>query len=83
MHWKLQAPGTRTLGLAAAAGGLLLVRFSAPFARQWNGFDIRYLPSREFGKRMSNPKLHWYFIVASGPLILTFAKTPAGQECEC
>jgi hypothetical protein len=43
---------------------------------QWSGFDIRYLPSREFGVRMSNPKLHQHFILASGPLILTFAKHP-------
>ena len=28
-------------------------------ANQWSGFDIRYLPSRKFDQRMSNPSLHW------------------------
>ena len=36
---------------------------------------------RELEKRMSN-KLHWHPIVASGPLILAFAKGPAAMGCE-
>jgi hypothetical protein len=32
---------------------------------------------------MSNPKLHQELIFARGPLILTFAKVPAEQGCEC
>jgi hypothetical protein len=30
-------------------------------------FDIRYLSNRELVKRMSNQKLHWKSIFASGP----------------
>src|ERR1700752_2593787 len=50
---------------------------------QWSGFDIRDLPSREVGERMSKPKLHYPLIFASGFLILTFAKNPAARRCEC
>jgi hypothetical protein len=32
---------------------------------------------------MSNPKLHENLIVASGPLILTFAKVSPEMGCEC
>jgi hypothetical protein len=32
---------------------------------------------------MSNPKLHYKHIFASGPLILTFANMPAETGCEC
>jgi ABC-2 type transport system ATP-binding protein len=39
----------------------------------WSGFDIH----------MSNPKLHWQPEFAGGPLIPTFAKTPAETRCEC
>jgi hypothetical protein len=50
---------------------------------QWSGFDIRHRSSREFGKRTSNPKLHWKLIFAGGPLILTFAEVSAATGCEC
>src|SRR6202035_1178480 len=32
---------------------------------------------------MSNPKLHWKHIFASGPSILAFAKVAAAKGCEC
>jgi hypothetical protein len=50
---------------------------------QWSGFDIRDPPSRKLATRMSNPKLHWNPIFASGPLILTFARVPAAMGGEC
>jgi hypothetical protein len=49
----------------------------------WSGFDIRYPPSRGLTKRMSNPKLHQEFIIASGPFDSTFAKVAAEKEREC
>jgi hypothetical protein len=31
---------------------------------------------------MSNPKLHWRFSFAGGPVLLTFANMPAEKGCE-
>jgi hypothetical protein len=50
-------------------------RFATTASRQWTGFDIRYSPSRALAKQMS--KLHRDAILASDPLLLTFAKEPA------
>jgi len=49
----------------------------------WSGFDIRHEPRRGIVRRMSNPKLHENALLASGPLILTFAREAAAMECEC
>jgi hypothetical protein len=63
--------------------GRLLSYEKAQTGTQWSGFDILYPVSRELAKRMSNPKLHWKPIFATGPLILTFAREPAEKGCEC
>ena len=49
----------------------------------WSGFDIRDPSGCLPDNRMSNPKLHQYLIIASGPLILTFAKMLAATGCNC